>query len=109
MQAKVSPKLLSLMSAWFLWRRRYSGYGGKTPAAFEKSQRSPIERALPSGTVTMQGHPLPDGGYITSFTDISMHKKPSKALKDANVGLEQRVQESSQELSLFNQKAFNRS
>lgn len=64
-----------------------------------------FERALPSGTVIlMQGHPLPDGGYITSFTDISMHKKAEQALKDANVSLEQRVQESSQELSYLTER-----
>lgn len=59
-----------------------------------------FERELPSGMViSMQGHPMPDGGFVTSFTDITMHKKAEKALKEANVSLEQQVEESSQELT----------
>ncbi|MEN9464750.1 MAG: hypothetical protein RL217_931 [Pseudomonadota bacterium] len=64
-----------------------------------------FERTLPSGVVIlMQGHPLPDDGYITSFTDISMHKKAEQALKAANVSLEQRVEASSQELSYLTER-----
>lgn len=59
-----------------------------------------FERQLPSGTVILtQGHPMPDGGFVTSFTDITMHKRAEQALKEANISLEQRVEESSQELS----------
>lgn len=58
------------------------------------------ERLLPNGTVlSMQGHPMPDGGYVTSFTDITMHRRAEQALKDANISLEQQVEESSQELT----------
>lgn len=59
-----------------------------------------FERQLPNGTVIlMQGHPMPDGGFVTSFTDITMHRRAEQALKEANVSLEQRVEESSQELT----------
>lgn len=59
-----------------------------------------FERQLPNGMViSMQGHPMPDGGFVTSFTDITMHKKAEQALKEANVSLEQQVEESSQELT----------
>lgn len=58
-----------------------------------------FERTLPDGIViSMQGHPMPDGGFVTSFTDITAHRKAEQALKQANISLEQRVEESSQEL-----------
>ena len=63
--------------------------------------RSPhqFERTLPNGVViSMQGHPMPDGGFVTSFTDITAHRKAEQALKQANIKLERRVEESSQEL-----------
>ncbi len=59
-----------------------------------------FERQLPNGVVIlMQGHPMPDGGFVTSFTDITIHRKAEQALKEANVSLEQRVEKSSQELA----------
>lgn len=58
------------------------------------------ERTLPSGIVlSMQGRPMPDGGFVTSFTDITVHRQAEQALKEANVNLEQKVEESSQELA----------
>ena len=64
-----------------------------------------FERQLPSGTVIlMQGHPMPDGGFVTSFTDITTHRKAEQALKEANVSLEQRVEESSQELGVLTEQ-----
>lgn len=59
-----------------------------------------FERQLPNGVVIlMQGHPMPDGGFVTSFTDITIHRKAEQALKEANISLEQRVEESSEELA----------
>lgn len=58
------------------------------------------ERQLPNGTVlSMQGHPMPDGGFVTSFTDITVHRQAVLALKEANINLEQKVEKSSQELA----------
>lgn len=58
------------------------------------------ERQLPNGTVlSMQGHPMPDGGFVTSFTDITVHRQAEQALKEANVNLEQEVEKNSQELA----------
>lgn len=58
------------------------------------------ERQLPHGTVlSMQGHPMPDGGFVTSFTDITVHRQAEQALKEVNVDLEQQVEESTQELA----------
>ena len=58
-----------------------------------------FERQLPNGVVvSMQGHPMPDGGFVTSFTDITIHRQAEQALKEANVSLERRVEKRSQEL-----------
>ncbi|UTW47433.1 NahK/ErcS family hybrid sensor histidine kinase/response regulator [Bacterioplanoides sp. SCSIO 12839] len=58
-----------------------------------------FERTLPNGLViSMQGHPMPDGGFVTSFTDITAHRRAEQTLKQANIKLERRVEESSQEL-----------
>lgn len=57
------------------------------------------ERSLPNGiVVSMQGHPMPDGGFVTSFTDITVHRKAQQSLQQANIKLERRVEKSSQEL-----------
>ncbi|HEA17786.1 MAG TPA: response regulator [Pseudoalteromonas prydzensis] len=39
----------------------------------------------------MQGNPLPGGGFVTTYTDISEFVKQQKALKEANVSLEEKV------------------
>ena len=58
-----------------------------------------FERQLPHGiVVSMQGHPMPDGGFVTSFTDITVHRQAQEALKEANVSLERRVEKRTQEL-----------
>ncbi|MCT7357968.1 PAS domain-containing hybrid sensor histidine kinase/response regulator [Thalassolituus pacificus] len=58
-----------------------------------------FERLLPNGVViSMQGHPMPDGGFVTSFTDITVHRKAEQALKEANITLERRVEKSTQQL-----------
>ena len=58
-----------------------------------------FERQLPNGVVvSMQGHPMPDGGFVTSFTDITVHRQAERALKEANVSLERRVEKRTEEL-----------
>ena len=39
----------------------------------------------------MQGNPLPGGGFVTTYTDISEFVKQQKALTEANVSLEEKV------------------
>lgn len=42
------------------------------------------ERARPDGTVLKtQGNPMPGGGYVTSFTDITANKRIEEALKQS--------------------------
>ncbi len=58
-----------------------------------------FERSLPNGQVIyMQGHPMPDGGFVTSFTDITVHRQAEQALREANTSLERRVEKSTAKL-----------
>lgn len=58
-----------------------------------------FERQLPNGVVvSMQGHPMPDGGFVTSFTDITVHRQAERALREANVNLERSVEQRTEEL-----------
>ncbi len=50
----------------------------------------------------IQGRPMPDGGYVTSFSDITEHKKTQRELLEINENLEQRVRERTLELSRLN-------
>ncbi len=53
--------------------------------------------------VELIGNPMPGGGFVMSFTDITAFREAEQALKDANEGLEQRVAERTHELSQLNQ------
>ncbi|MGB7388667.1 MAG: PAS domain-containing hybrid sensor histidine kinase/response regulator [Pseudomonas neustonica] len=62
------------------------------------------ERLFPNGSVIeIIGNPMPGGGFVMSFTDISDFRNAEKALQEANESLEQRVAERTQELSTLNQ------
>ena len=62
------------------------------------------ERLFPNGRVIeLIGNPMPGGGFVMSFTDITAFRDAERALKEANEGLEQRVAERTGELSLLNQ------
>ena len=62
------------------------------------------ERMFPNGRVIeLIGNPMPGGGFVMSFTDITEFREAERALKDANEGLEQRVSARTQELSQLNQ------
>ncbi len=57
------------------------------------------ERARPDGrTLEIHGLPMPGGGYVTSYSDISEHKRIARALRDSNEQLETRVQARTAEL-----------
>ncbi|KRW61903.1 hybrid sensor histidine kinase/response regulator [Pseudomonas sp. TTU2014-080ASC] len=61
------------------------------------------ERLFPNGRVIeLIGNPMPGGGFVMSFTDITEFREAERALKEANESLEQRVLERTQELSLLN-------
>ena len=62
------------------------------------------ERVFPNGRVIeLIGNPMPGGGFVMSFTDITEFREAERALKDANESLERRVAERTRELSKLNQ------
>ncbi|VVO58335.1 PAS domain-containing hybrid sensor histidine kinase/response regulator [Pseudomonas fluorescens] len=61
------------------------------------------ERLFPNGRVIeLIGNPMPGGGFVMSFTDITAFREAEQALTEANEGLEQRVAERTRELSQLN-------
>ena len=57
------------------------------------------ERKRPDGQVIkLQGNPMPNGGFVMTFSDITSYRAAEKVLKDANEALEGRVQERTREL-----------
>lgn len=52
-----------------------------------------FERVRSSGQVIeMMGRPLPGGGYVTTYSDVTDYKRAESALREVNETLEQRVE-----------------
>ncbi|MET0256892.1 MAG: PAS-domain containing protein [Luteibacter sp.] len=52
------------------------------------------ERERPDGTTfEIRGNPLPDGGFVTSYADITAYKSAARELRSLATSLEQRVDE----------------
>lgn len=47
----------------------------------------------------MRGNPIPGGGFVTSFSDITEYRRTEQALREVNETLEYRVQQRTSELS----------
>jgi Na+/proline symporter/signal transduction histidine kinase len=57
-----------------------------------------LQRTLRSGQVVeMRGRPLPGGGYVTSYSDVTDYKRVEGELREINEHLEQRVSERTKE------------
>ncbi|WP_133000219.1 hybrid sensor histidine kinase/response regulator [Luteimonas arsenica] len=75
--------------------------GGNTDIEAEVAKRieymrigSPhvFERVRSTGQVVeMRGQPLPGGGYVTSYSDVTEYKRVERELREVNETLEQRV------------------
>lgn len=58
-----------------------------------------FERVRPDGTVIeVVGHPLPGGGMVTTYTDVTVPRQREQALRDLSASLELRVEERTAEL-----------
>jgi Na+/proline symporter len=58
-----------------------------------------FQRVWPDGRVMeMRGNPIPGGGFVTCFTDITEHVQSVQQLAEAKQHLEQRVQERTQRI-----------
>lgn len=54
--------------------------------------------------IEVQGNPMPGGGFVMSFSDITAFRRAEQALKEANENLEDRVQERTHALENLNTK-----
>ncbi|MBN9427938.1 MAG: hybrid sensor histidine kinase/response regulator [Burkholderiales bacterium] len=83
--------------------------GELTPAAIEVEIRKRIaymqagsphasQRVSANGQVLeLRGYPLPGGGYVTSYSDVTDYKRAERELREVNETLEQRVAERTRE------------
>jgi Na+/proline symporter/signal transduction histidine kinase len=71
----------------------------------EQGTRHTSSRTRSDGSVIeVQGNPMPGGGFVMSFSDITVFRQAETALLDANEMLEERVTERTQELEQLNQR-----
>ena len=68
------------------------------------SQHRFLRRRANGRVIEMLGNPLPEGGFVTSFTDVTEHIESQHALKEANIDLQNRVQARSDEVKSVNQE-----
>ena len=73
-------------------RKRLELLRGRQPYRFERQW-------LNDRVIEIQGNPLPGGGYVTTFSDITHFKDIESELQLINETLEQRVEQRTQELS----------
>ncbi len=62
------------------------------------------ERQQANGlTIRIEGNPLPDGGFVMLFSDITAYRQAEQVLKEANLDLETRVYERTLTLAKTNE------
>ncbi|WP_077339245.1 hybrid sensor histidine kinase/response regulator [Pseudocolwellia agarivorans] len=67
--------------------------------------RHSTERKLKNGkTIHIEGNPIPGGGFVMIFSDITIYRQAEKVLKEENYDLESRVRYRTAELELANKK-----
>lgn len=64
-----------------------------------------VVRSHGKSVIEIKGSPLPDGGYVTTYDDISEFVDAQNRLEKSNVYLEQRVQERTAELEVAQRTA----
>lgn len=73
--------------------------------AMKQGEPLSYERHRPDGMVLkVEGSPIPGGGYVTTFQDITVMRRTEQALKETNIYLEQRVRERTRELQVTNEQ-----
>ena len=61
------------------------------------------ERYLANGSIIrIRGNPIPGGGFVMSFTDVTLYRQAEKVLQDKNLDLESLVSERTEELKHAN-------
>jgi len=71
----------------------------------KRGTRHTSSRQWPDGRVIeVQGNPMPGGGFVMIFTDITAFREAQDVLKQANEQLEDRVHKRTEELEKLNEK-----
>jgi signal transduction histidine kinase/CheY-like chemotaxis protein len=66
-------------------------------------KRHYMERARPNGTiVAVRGEPLPHGGFVTIYTDVTQQRYHERLIQERNEELDRRVRERTAELEATN-------
>lgn len=63
-----------------------------------------IRRRSDGRVIEMVGNPLPNGGFVTSFTDVTEHIETQQALEDANIDLEARIKSRARQVREVNRE-----
>jgi signal transduction histidine kinase/CheY-like chemotaxis protein len=86
------------LSAWTLQRMPHKGSPAQALArrlAFMRAGSAHLsERVFPDGSIVeIRGNPMPGGGFVATFTDVTAFRRAETELLQANETLEQRVGE----------------
>ncbi|MBY6186458.1 hybrid sensor histidine kinase/response regulator [Marinobacter hydrocarbonoclasticus] len=72
-------------------------------AFLRQGSRHSSERQMPDGTIIrIEGNPMPGGGFVMLFTDITVYREAEALLTEKNLDLEQLVSERSDKLAKAN-------
>ena len=73
-------------------------------AFLRKGSSHQSERVLDGKVIRIEGNPLPDGGFVMLFSDITAYRQAEQVLKAENVDLEAMVNERTEMLELANRE-----
>lgn len=76
-------------------QRRLEHLKNATPHRFTRQRND-------GHVIEMIGNPLPGGGFVTSFNDITNHVEIQKALEESNIDLEYRMKKRTEEVHSIN-------
>lgn len=68
-----------------------------TPHRFKRQRKD-------GRVIEMVGNPLPGGGFVTSFSDITGHIEIQQALEESNIDLEARIKKRTEEIHSINEE-----
>src|SRR6185369_3971089 len=60
-------------------------------------------RRYDGGTIEVQRNRMPDGGFVSTYTDVTNQRRAAKALEEGKATLERRVEERTAELTAANE------